>query len=80
MLRSQSNTAYTSRVADGTSIILFVRDLQSPDKPFYTMELQKNKIIQCRGYSNHVMTSEVQEFVKRYESRVLKKIREKNAA
>lgn len=24
---------YTSRVADGTSIILFVRDLQSPDKP-----------------------------------------------
>lgn len=71
---------YTSRVADGTSIILFVRDLQSPDKPFYTMELQKNKIIQCRGYSNHVMTSEVQEFVKRYESRVLKKIREKNAA
>ena len=71
---------YTSRVADGTSIILFVRDLQSPDKPFYTMELQKNKIIQCRGYNNHVMTSEVQEFVKRYESRVLKKIREKNAA
>ena len=71
---------YTSRVADGTSIILFVRSMDNLEKPFYTMEVRKNKIIQCRGYRNHDMPEDVQKFVKHYEKAVLQKIEEKNVA
>ena len=70
---------YTSRVANEQSIILFVRRNEQMDKPFYTMEVQKGKIIQCRGYSNHNMTAEVEAFVERYAKRVLNKIWMKEA-
>lgn len=65
---------YTSRVANEQSIILFVRRNEQMDKPFYTMEVQKGKIIQCRGYSNQNMTEEVKAFVEQYTKKVLNKI------
>ena len=71
---------YTSKVADGTSIILFVRSLESPEKPFYTMEVRNNKIAQCRGFGNKDMSEDIQKFVNRYEKEVLQKIRERNVA
>ena len=71
---------YTSKVADGTSIILFIRSLDQLEKPFYTMELKNNEIAQCRGYGNKKMTDELERFVQRYEKKVLQKIKERNAA
>lgn len=70
---------YTSRVANEQSIILFVRRNEQMEKPFYTMEVQKGKIIQCRGYSNHNMTEEVKAFVDQYAKKVLNKIWMKEA-
>ena len=54
---------YIDRVCRGTSIILFVRDMNNIEKSFYTMELQGNKMIQCRGFANKEVTDEVRTFI-----------------
>ena len=63
--------------------IMFIRMADEPDKPFYTLELStEGMIIQVRGYKNHDMTAEVQEFVKKYEtyiSEIFKKKEKKSA-
>ena len=71
---------YTSKVADCTSIILFVRTLENPEKPFYTMEVKNNKIAQCRGFGNKDMPEDVKRFVQRYDEKVLQKIKERKVA
>lgn len=47
---------YCARVANGESIILFLRKLEELDKPFYTVEIRPNmnkfEFVQCRGYKN----------------------------
>lgn len=47
---------YCERVANGESIILFLRKLEELDKPFYTLEIRPNMnkfdFVQCRGYKN----------------------------
>lgn len=62
---------------------MFIRMADEPDKPFYTLELStEGMIIQVRGYKNHDMTAEVQEFVKKYEtyiSEIFKKKEKKSA-
>jgi hypothetical protein len=65
---------YASRVANGETIILLVRKLHQPERPFYTLEVKNGRIIQCRGYGNKDMTEDVEDFVRRYEKAVLKKI------
>lgn len=62
---------YTSGVAEGRCIILFVRRLDQPEKPFYTMEIRDEKIIQCRGYKNQDMTEAVKQFIEGYKETVL---------
>jgi len=57
---------YLSRVADETCIILFIRKKDCPSKPFYTMEIRDNKIIQCRGKCNCSMTDEIKDFVEKF--------------
>ena len=55
---------YVSKVANGTSIILFVRRINKTDEPYYTMEIQGDEMIQCRGFSNKHCTREVHKFIK----------------
>lgn len=43
---------YVDRVAKGETMILFIRKIDAPDTPFYTMEYQDRKLIQCRGFRN----------------------------
>lgn len=47
---------YCERVANGESIILFLRKLEELDKPLYTVEIRPNmykfEFVQCRGYKN----------------------------
>lgn len=70
---------YTSAVASGKSVILFIRRRNQMEKPFYTMEIRNDKVIQCRGFSNHDMTEEVKTFVEQYKSKILMKIGMKKA-
>lgn len=43
---------YDSAVAERRKSIFFVRKADRPDIPFVTLELQKDKVIQCRGMRN----------------------------
>lgn len=43
---------YIKRMADGKTAIFFLRKAAEPDKPFYTLELQNKRVIQCRTEHN----------------------------
>lgn len=53
---------YIDRVMKCETAIFFVRRIESPDEPFYTLEWKDHRIVQCRGSNNCGMTPEVKEF------------------
>lgn len=53
-------------VADGDTMILFIRRQKQPDKPFFTLEIRDNEIRQCHGFDNCNMTNEVRDFLEKY--------------
>lgn len=58
------------------TLILFVRKIEDPDTPFYTMEWKDGKVAQCRGMRNADMTPEVKAFVSAFERKMQKKDQE----
>lgn len=69
---------YVGRVARGDTSIFLIRELMDPDKPLYTLELKKGKLVQCRGYKNCNMTDEVKIFVDKWIEEVVNKKSNKN--
>lgn len=65
---------YVDRVADHECIILFLRQCSDLQHPYYTIEIQGNKVVQVRGVSNCSATPEVEKFIKAWEQRVLNRI------
>jgi hypothetical protein len=53
---------YADKVANGETMILFIRKESDPDTPFYTMEFKDGMIQQLRGYANCEPTGEVLRF------------------
>jgi hypothetical protein len=54
---------YGGRVAEGSTVIYFIRKKSEPDKPYYTLEIRPNgQFVQCRGMKNCSMTEEVKAF------------------
>lgn len=43
---------YIRDMAEGKTAIFFLRKVSEPDKPFYTLELQRRKVVQCRTEHN----------------------------
>ena len=39
-------------MADGETAIFFVRRLDEPDEPYYTLELKNRRVVQCRALYN----------------------------
>ena len=66
---------YLDRVAEGESIILFLRQNENLDTPFYTIEVRGFNIIQCRGKCNTPMTPAVKAVTERYQQEVLDKLK-----
>lgn len=62
---------YADRHASGALTILFVRDMNAPEKPYYTMEVSTaDQIVQCRGYKNDRESPKpevIYEFERRYQ-------------
>ena len=54
---------YIDRVTKGETTILFLRQKERPEEPFYTMEVRDGAVIQCRAKYNGAMTPEVERFV-----------------
>ena len=63
---------YAERVAKGQTMILFVRKVEEPEKPFFTMEWKDHHVVQCRGSHNCAMPKDVEAFVKAFEKRMKK--------
>lgn len=59
-------SSYVRSMQEGTTCIAFVREKDSPDQPFYTMEIREDAVVQLRGYCNCAATPGVREFVKRF--------------
>ena len=72
---------YTDKVCAGKCAILFIRRIEAPDLPYYTLELSPNgNIVQCRGDHNCGMTEEVKVFVKLWHETVVMKKKKGKAA
>lgn len=61
---------YVESVAKGETNIFFVRKADEPDKSYFTMEWNHNKIIQCRGMKNCGMPPEVRVFTQVFEKKM----------
>jgi hypothetical protein len=70
---------YAESVGEGKTIILFIRMKSDIKKPFYTVEVKNNRIVQCRGMKNCAMTDAVRDFIKDYKKNVLLKMERKAA-
>ena len=56
---------YVERAAQGITTILFIRKKSDPGKPFYTLEWNGDRVVQCRSYKNrdYKKDQKVAEFV-----------------
>lgn len=68
---------YTHNVAMGKSIILFIRNIETPEKSLYTMEIRDNEIKQCYGFDNTEISDEAKEFLTKYKRAILQNIKQK---
>lgn len=59
-------STYIPRVAKGETVILFIRRKSEPNKPFVTMEVKNDTVIQVRARENGTPEKAVQEFVKKF--------------
>lgn len=74
---------YAKKYAQGETHIIFIRQADAPDVPFYTMEVSAGfEVLQVRGLRNCGVTDEVDDFVNHFKAEVLRKLRKKarNAA
>jgi hypothetical protein len=55
--------SYVGRVAKGECLILFVRQKEKPDEPFYTLEIRNDRVVQIHGKNHCAPTPDVKEFV-----------------
>ena len=50
---------YKQSFAKGETIIVFIRDVSAPDKPYYTLEVKNGRIIQLHGKYNDIHTETI---------------------
>lgn len=62
---------YIGRITGRECIILFIRKSCEIDKPYYTVEIRGQEVIQVRGIGNCSMTPEVKAFVEQWKRQVL---------
>jgi DNA-directed RNA polymerase subunit RPC12/RpoP len=63
--------SYIDKVADGRCLIVFVRRVEEPKKPYVTVEVRDGKIAQIHGDHNSKPTEEVQKFIDLWSRKVL---------
>ena len=66
---------YALRMAEGKTAIFFIRLAEEPDRPYYTLELQGKKLIQCRTKNNAPYTEDagIEAFVNSWLTEVVAK-------
>lgn len=71
---------YGDRVAEGRTMIYFIRKEEEPEKPYYTLEISPTDghVIQCRGFKNHDPTPEVEQYRNGFEQEFKRYIKERS--
>lgn len=69
---------YAERHSNGDTSILFIRKVDNPNKPFYTVEIKDNEVVQVRGKRNCDPTEEVREFMEVFEKERLNNKKKKS--
>jgi len=69
---------YAGRHASGETNILFIRKASELDKPYYTVEVKNNIIIQVHGKNNRSANEEVANFVNAFKNEKLEKKTKEN--
>lgn len=64
---------YAESYAKGTTNIFAIREKSSLDKPYFTLELKNNTIIQIRGNRNCNPTKDVNDFIEVFKTQKLEK-------
>lgn len=68
---------YANRHLNGDTNIIFIRRVSEPEKPYYTVEIRGDKIIQCYGYRDCIVSEQtLKDFINafiRHTTAVLKK-------
>lgn len=73
-------SSYVDSVANGRCVILFIRKTDNSKEPFYTLELQNNRIIQVHGKHHCTPTPEVNKFIELWKQKKLLPAKIYNAA
>lgn len=60
---------YAQTMAQNKCVILFIRKEEKKDKPFYTVEVRNNQIIQVRGANNRAPVPEVSDFLESWKKK-----------
>ena len=55
--------SYVEHIAQKHCSVYFIRRKEKPEMPFYTVELQNGKVVQCQGKGRCVPTEEVRGFL-----------------
>lgn len=58
--------SYANRHANGSTAIFFIRKIEKPDEPFYTLEYKDDRVDQNRGMKNADRTEEVKDFEQKW--------------
>ncbi len=62
---------YANSYASGDIVLLLIRKLSEPDKPYYTVEVKGQKVTQARGLKNCDPEKAVKEFVEAFKAEKL---------
>ncbi|MBS3885593.1 MAG: PcfJ domain-containing protein [Dethiobacter sp.] len=64
---------YSKGYAEGKGDILFVRRIEEPDKPYFTVEVRGGFVAQCRGRKNCGLKDDVKSFMDAFKKERLQK-------
>ena len=59
-------TNYLEPMAKGKTVIVFLRQMDNITKPFYTIEIKNDTILQCRRYNDYNATPAVEKVINKY--------------
>lgn len=71
---------YVSKHAKGETNILFIREKENIDKPYYTMEIKNNRIVQVRGFENDDPGKKLNKFINKFKALKIEKVKSKKIA
>jgi hypothetical protein len=61
--QSHCVASYVDRIANGETLIIFMRNTNEPDKSLVTVEVQKGVIKQAKGFANRIINEEETKFL-----------------